>query len=77
MAVSTRSRDGDEAAARAAMAYAGGAAARCGIDEESGFRLKGAMSRRNWPLTRPQMLVAPAIPDFGRITRDGQVRFWR
>ena len=75
MAVSTRSRDGDEDAARAAMAQVL-AALPPGpqLMKKVDSRLKGHVAAELAVLAPPAMLVAPAIPDFGRITRDGQVR---
>lgn len=75
MAVSTRSRDGDEAAARAAMAQVLAALPPgVALMKKVDLRLKGHVAAELAVLDPPAMLVAPAIPDFGRITRDGQVR---
>lgn len=75
MAVSTRSRDGDEGAARAAMmqvlsALPPGLRLMKKVDS----RLKGHVSAELAALAPRAMFVAPAIPDFGRVTLGGHVQ---
>lgn len=75
LAVSTRSRDGGEAEARAAMAQVI-AALPSGVRvfKKVDSRLKGHVAAELSVLDPQAMLVAPAIPDFDRVTRDGHVR---
>ena len=75
MAVSTRSRDGTEDAARKAMAQVV-AALPAGVPvlKKIDSRLKGHVAAEIGMLDPARMLVAPAIPEFGRITQDGHVR---
>ncbi|QFG37579.1 MULTISPECIES: four-carbon acid sugar kinase family protein [Paracoccus] len=74
MAVSTRSRDGTKDAARKAMAQVV-AALPAGVPvlKKIDSRLKGHVAAELAVLDPARMLVAPAIPDFGRITQAGHV----
>lgn len=74
MTVSTCSRDGSADAARAAMAQVVAAlppAVR--VMKKIDSRLKGHVAAELSVLDPAHMLVAPAIPEFGRVTRDGCV----
>lgn len=75
VSVSTRSRDGDEAAARAAMAPVL-AALPSGIRvmKKIDSRLKGHVAAELSMLDPARLLVAPALPEFGRVTRQGAVQ---
>lgn len=75
IAVSTRSRDGDAGAARAAMAQVM-AALPAGVPmlKKIDSRLKGHIAAELAVLNPSRLLVAPAIPDFGRIQQGGHVQ---
>lgn len=74
VAISTRSRDGSAAQARAAV-QASLAALPKGVRilKKIDSRLKGHLETEIAVLNPSRMLVAPAIPEFGRITRAGAV----
>lgn len=74
IAVSTRSRDGTEAAAATAMRKVLAALPPgTRLLKKINSRLKGHVAAEIAALDPQHMLVAPAIPDFGRVTRDGLV----
>lgn len=74
VAISTQSRDGSEAQARAAVRTTLAALPRgLRILKKIDSRLKGHLQAEIAALEPVRMLVAPAIPDFGRVTRSGAV----
>lgn len=74
IAVSTQSRDGSEVAACAAMEQVLAALpSNIRLFKKVDSRLKGHVKAELAMLAPDRMLVAPAIPDFGRITKKGHV----
>ncbi len=74
VAVSTRSREiaEDQAAARVAV-VAAALPAGARVFKKIDSRLKGHVAAELAALAPQAMLVAPAIPDFGRVVKDGAV----
>lgn len=74
VAVSTRSREGSAAAAAQAVAQVVAALpAELAVFKKVDSRLKGHVAAELAPLAPERLLVAPALPEFGRLTRDGML----